>query len=376
MKYPLLLASCFAALLLSQVPEERTGVGRTQDGGFVLNSGWKLHPAGRQQPLDTFPMSTALSPDGRFLLVMNAGYNPPSIEVFEAQSLKRVSGSPVPDAWLGMAFSPNGKLVYIGGGSQAAVFEFSLSNDGELRAERTYPIVPEATRTHADFVGDVALSPDGRLIYAAGLHQNTIFVINPQSGMIIEKFRTGRRPYRILFHPDGKSFFVSSWADGMVYHHEADSGRQIIRHRVAPHPTDMVWREKKTALEEGEETPWKARLYVAAENTNNVYVIGVSEGKELRTLEMINTELVPKQPVGMTPSALALSPDGQRIYIVCSDANAVAVADVSESRSRVLGFIPTGWYPTAARVLHDGRLLVLNGRGDGIRPKPTGNAPS
>jgi hypothetical protein len=107
-----------------------------------------------------------------------------------------------------------------------------------------------------------------------------------------------------------------------------------------------------------------------------VYVIGVSEGKELRTIETINVELSPRQPAGMTPSALALSPDAQRLYVVCSDANAVAVADVSENRSRVLGFIPTGWYPTAARVLSDGRLLVLNGRGDGTRPKPSGSSPS
>jgi hypothetical protein len=78
----------------------------------------------------------------------------------------------------------------------------------------------------------------------------------------------------------------------------------------------------------------------------------------------------------MTPSALALSPDAQRLYVVCSDANTIAVADVSENRSRVLGFLPTGWYPTAARVLQDGRLVVLNGRGDGTRPKPSGNSPS
>ena len=61
--------------------------------------------------------------------------------------------------------------------------------------------------------------------------------------------------------------------------------------------------------------------------------------------------MTPRQPLGMTPSALALSPDGKRLYVVCSDANAVAVVDVSEDRSDVLGFIPTGWYPTAARSL-------------------------
>ena len=53
----------------------------------------------------------------------------------------------------------------------------------------------------------------------------------------------------------------------------------------------------------------------------------------------------------MTPRGLALSPDGKRLYVACSDANAVAVVDVSQERSHVEGFIPTGWYPTAVRVL-------------------------
>jgi DNA-binding beta-propeller fold protein YncE len=44
------------------------------------------------------------------------------------------------------------------------------------------------------------------------------------------------------------------------------------------------------------------------------------------------------------------------------------VADVSAPRSHLMGLIPVGWYPTAARVLADGRLLVLNARGPGSYP--------
>jgi hypothetical protein len=73
----------------------------------------------------------------------------------------------------------------------------------------------------------------------------------------------------------------------------------------------------------------------------------------------------------MTPSALALSPDQSRLYVVCSDANAATVVDVTAARSQLLGFVPTGWYPTAARALADGRLVVLNGKGSGIQ---TGSA--
>ena len=32
-------------------------VGPLPDGGFLLNSGWTIRPAGQQVPVDTFPMS-------------------------------------------------------------------------------------------------------------------------------------------------------------------------------------------------------------------------------------------------------------------------------------------------------------------------------
>jgi hypothetical protein len=42
--------------------------------------------------------------------------------------------------------------------------------------------------------------------------------------MVIERYQTGRRPYRILFHPDGKSFFVSHWADSSVGQYDTATG--------------------------------------------------------------------------------------------------------------------------------------------------------
>jgi len=367
-----------AAILVSQ-PSPREQVGPVP-GGYLLNSGWTIRPAGKQTPLDTFPMSMALAPDGKHLLVLNAGYRPPSISVLDLASAAEIGRTPVPDGWLGLAFAPNSELVYAGGGSQAAVFEFRFRN-GRLEPARTFPVVPEEKRTHRDFIGDVAFPPAGRLLYAADLFQDSIVVINPQSGRVIERFKTGRRPYRILFHPDGKSFFVSSWTDGAVYHHNADDGALLSRVRLAPHPTDMVWREGKAKQDEGEEDKkseswYSARLFVAAASTNTVQVVGVSDSKVLRVVESVNVALTPRQPLGMTPSALAVSADGSRLFVACSDAHAVAVADISGARSRVLGFLPTGWYPTAVRSLADGRLVVLNGKGVRSYPNPKGPNPT
>src|SRR5580700_5817260 len=93
------LAVAFISLaaLLSSQPAPREQVGPLPNGTFLLNSGWRLDPAGKQVPLDTLPMSTALSPDGKYLLVLNCGYRPPSITVIETASGRVVSKTPAPD---------------------------------------------------------------------------------------------------------------------------------------------------------------------------------------------------------------------------------------------------------------------------------------
>jgi hypothetical protein len=109
-----------AASLLSQAPpgggQERVGL--LSDGGFLLNSGWRITPAGKQVPLGTLPMATALSPDGKYLLILNGGFRPPSISVLRADTAEELGRTAVPDAWLGLTFSPDGKAVYVGGGSR------------------------------------------------------------------------------------------------------------------------------------------------------------------------------------------------------------------------------------------------------------------
>ena len=364
-----MLLAIAAAALLSQ-PSPREQVGPLPDGSFLLSSGWRIQPAGTQIPVDTLPMATALTPDKKYLLVLNGGYNPPSVSVIDIAAAKELSRSPVPDAWLGLAITKAGDRVYVGGGSRAAVYEFTLAS-GVLKPSRVFPVVADKDRKPEDFIGDVELAPDGHLLYAADLYRDSVVVINPQSGFILKRIKTGRRPYRILFHPSGKSFYVSSWSDGSIGQYDANTGDRIALVRVAPHTTDMVW-----LTGEVEDLPGvSARLFVSASNTNSVYVLGATESGDLARIEAINLSLTPRQPLGITPSGLGLSADGKRLFVACSDANAAAVVDITGARSHVLGFVPTGWYPTRAFGLPDGRLGVLNGRGLRSYPNPAGPNP-
>lgn len=367
-----LLALC--ALLGSQTaPREQ--VGPLAGGGFLLNSGWKLDPAGKQIPLDTLPMSSVVTPDGKYMLVLNCGYKPPSITVIDLAEGSVKGSTPVPDAWLGLAISPRGDRVYTSGAQRASIIEFSLQ-DGVLHQTREFPVNPGPTKAAHDFIGDVVFDPAGRLLYAADMYNDAIVVVNPQSGMVVGRVKTGRRPYRILFQPGGKYFYVSHWADGTVGQYETASGSSTgPATRIGAHPTDLLWLPGAPEQAEGGPAPYVARLFVAAANTNNVYSVGVSSDNELNVVEAINVALTARHPLGMTPSALALSADKKRLFVACSDANAVAVVDISADRSRVEGFIPVGWYPTAVRALPNGGLIAINGKGSRSYPNPEGPSP-
>ncbi|WP_321473425.1 bifunctional YncE family protein/alkaline phosphatase family protein [uncultured Paludibaculum sp.] len=354
-------------------------VGPTADGGFLMNTGWLLKPAGRQVQLQTLPMASAVSPGGKYLVILQAGSQPPSVSLHEPGSLKELDRLVLPDAWLGLAFAPVGDVFYVSGGATATVMEIAISHQAKLELRRTFTVVPAENRKATDLIGDVTLSPNGRLVYAAAVLRNSIFVINPQSGMVIEEWKTAHRPYRILFHPDGRSFYVTGWGDGSLYHHNAESGEILARYSVGLQPMDMVWRDKAPEADPGEDPPqYKARLFVAVAGSNHVAVFGVNADKSMFRVDSISGVTASNsQPSGMTPSALAVSPDGNTLYVVCSDSNAVSRVAIAGKRGMVEGLIPTGAYPTSARVLPDGQLLVLNGRtpqGGGsasIIPNPT-----
>ena len=174
---------------------------------------------------------------------------------------------------------------------------------------------------------------------------------------VSRKYPVGRRPYRLL--STAGRLYVSNWGDQSVSVLDPGSGKLLSTIKTGSHPTDLL-------LHEG-------RLYVACGNTNSVFVHDAQSGA-LR--EQINVALHPKSPPGTTPNALAISPDGKRLYVANADNNDVAVVALGERESTVQGFIPTGWYPTAVLASPDGRrLYIANGKGERSYPNPNGPQP-
>lgn len=72
------------AALAAVGPADTRTAGPRPDGTSVLPTGWTVTPAGSQHQLGEKPFGTALSPDGRTLLVSNDGDGTESLQAVDA----------------------------------------------------------------------------------------------------------------------------------------------------------------------------------------------------------------------------------------------------------------------------------------------------
>jgi DNA-binding beta-propeller fold protein YncE len=366
-----------ALVLLAAALGAQQRVGRLPDGGAILPNGWPLTPAGEQIELSTLPMALELGPNAERAIVLNAGFLAPSLSVVDLSTRKVAQTIALRDAWLGLAASPARDKHYVGGGASGSVFELTWK-DGALEPAREFRAVDPTALGARDFIGDVRPSADGRLLYAANVFQDEIVTLNASSGIRIGGFRTGARPYRIRLGLEPDTMWISHWGGASVGLYRISEGRMLQAVPTGGLPADflIVPGELEPGPGEEDSPPIVARLFVVSANTNSVWVYGLTAGQNPRLLERIALGPSPVAPAATAPTALAASPDGKRLYIVCSGNNLIAVADIEATRAELIGAIPTGWYPTAALAHPDGSLLYLNGKGRGSHPSPDGPDPT
>src|SRR5213080_1329239 len=105
-----MLARIGLALLAAPVLAAPPG---PQGGGVtLLPNGWRIAPAGRHITVGDLPLAMVESPDGRYLVVSNDGYAKPTLAVVDTARLIVKSRVPVENAWLGLAWHPDGRRLY------------------------------------------------------------------------------------------------------------------------------------------------------------------------------------------------------------------------------------------------------------------------
>src|SRR5712691_3091947 len=329
-----------APLITTAVP------GSLSDGTLLLANGWRLAPAGRHLTVGTLPLNLVLSPDGRYAVVTNNGVNKPTLSVIDVANWSVKTTTVVDQAWYGLAWHPDGTKLYSSGAAQNTVREFSFA-DGVITPSRTFtlPVVTGDT-----FAGGIAVSRDGRRLFVTRVFAMTLSAIDLTTGLVTKTVQLPSEPYASLVSPDGQLVYVSLWGGSAVQVYTADSLVLVGEMIAGDHPNAMA------LSADGR------RLFVACGGSAAVWVFDTFSGE---AIEQISTNLFAEAPPTSTPNSVAISPDGRSMLVANADINAVAVVDISNgARSFFEGFIPAGWYPTAAVFSRDGKqILILDGKG-------------
>jgi YVTN family beta-propeller protein len=325
----------------------------------LLVSGWKTTPAGRQLASGDMILSGQVSPDGKLFAFTNTGYTHHALHLIDLTTEKEIATFQMEQAWSGLAFSPKGDRIYVSNGASYKASDIQLfdrwDNGGWKEARVGYTLYGALKEQTA--VAWVGTSPDGGLLYALNNSDQHLYVVDTHGGRAVARVRVGDHPISARLSKDGRTLYVANLGSANVAIVDvSESSRPAIAGTLAtdPHPNDVALTSD-------------GRLFVSCGNTNNVIAFDL---KSRQRLEVISTALGPKAPAGSTPNSLAVSPDSKRLYVANADNNSVSVIDIADrGKSRPLGFLPTGWYPTLVVTAADGkRVIVGSGKGNGTGP--------
>ena len=352
-------------------------------GGFALPNGWRITPAGPAvADLNDLVLKLTPSPDGRVIAAVHSGYLPHGITLLDARTHRMVQELPVKSTWLGLAWSPDGRTLYASGGNAngekkvvataAPVYAFRY-RDGRL-AETPSARFSDSSLGKEVWWSGLAVDARRGLLYAANrggsAEPTNVVAFDVRTGAVRRRMRVGVNPYEVRLSPDGSRLFASNWSDRTVSVIDLGRGGATKTLATGPNPNDMLV------------TP-DGRLFVVCSGDNTVRVF---DTRTLQPVETLSTALHPRAPEGSTPNALAYDARRRLLFAANADNNDVAVFDVKDrARSTAVGFIPTGWYPSALTVAEKGRALYvgatkgegghadLKGPGSPLASKPGGD---
>jgi DNA-binding beta-propeller fold protein YncE len=384
---------------------------------------WMRPIPGQPQRLNSLPMTMAVSPDGRYVVTVNAGYGTyesqyeQSLAVLDTQSgaladfpddrtLARVAKQTL---FSGLAFSRDGSHLYASMGSVTdphgkekddtgsgiVVYRFA---EGKIEPERFIHLPLQqlasgrTTRLIGEKEGDkgvpfpaaiAVVEKDGaeKLLVADNLSDD-VLLIDPATGAIEHRFDLSESdavpstyPGALVLSKDGHRAYVALWNASEIV--ELDLANNTIGRKLALlKPTNAVAPSTHPcafALSADGKT-----LYVALANRDAVAAVNVGPG-QFAVKGYFDTRLPGQSYFGAEPLAVALNDSGRRLYVANMASDAVAVIDTRKLTGKAArtgmvepdGFVPTDWLPFSMVFLpssNGGKLYVATAKGQGTGP--------
>jgi YVTN family beta-propeller protein len=402
-------------------------------GVTILPNGRFLKPAGRHVPVARWPHGLLLAPDGSFAFVASDGVG--QIVTGWEGTAPQVTALPAPDSpprrhenGGALALAPDGRTLYWSGGDGGSVYVMDL-RERKRSTEISLNASVNGRLFDDSFAMDLQLSGDGRYLYCADVTNFRLAVIDTAKRRVVGSVPVGRYPYALatagsrvyvanvgMFEYDAISEPAPGAGDprGLTYpaygfpSKEAREGVEVEGRRVPglgdanapaafsvwgvdvarPEAPRVVGRIKTGLLvgapSDGSKTIGGSApnfvvargdaLYVSNGNNDLIERIDVTT-QRVTAQGRVRPSALTAHLRGVGPAGMALSPDGRRLYVAESGINAVGVVDTRTLR--VLGQIPTAWYPYRVSVAPDGRrLLCICFKGFGNGPNAGKGVPS
>jgi YVTN family beta-propeller protein len=272
------------------------------------------------------------------------------VEVSTARVLRTI---PVGRRPRGIAGSPDGSRIYIANSDANSI---TVVNAASLAILDTLPagIDPEG----------LAVGRDGSRLYVTNENDSALSIVDPVARRVARRVAVGTEPEMAVVSPDGRWVAVSNESSHDVYLIDA-AGDVVTRIPVPENPRGMRF------------TRDSQRLYVASERAQSISLVDIARraivrraptggtrpvdvmlshderrlyvshggSGDLRVLDAATFELVTAVPVGPRAWWMAMTPDGQYLWITVGRANEVVVVDTTShavSARIAAGLLPWG----------------------------------
>jgi len=407
-------------------------------GETIIPNGRIITPAGKCFTVAPHPYGLAISSDGNLAVTANSGTSPLAITILRNLNsanpvIQQIPPGPATDkgvlasVFMGLAISPDQKVVYVAGGQENKVFIFDITSGTKLGFIDCSGKDGDADFTNG-YIGDLVLNHDGSRLYAVDQVGFRMMVIDPLQKKILYNVPVGRYPFGIALSPDEKTVYVANvgmyeyslvkrkkngkWKNGTIdfpaykYGSEesekgifndsiqipalgpvnADESFSVWAVRLPKNSKPEVTAKIKTGTLVGqmvEDFPAVGGsspnsivasdkyVFISNGSNDNITVLDARKKTIIKHISLCPDERISKLR-GIIPFGLDISPDGKRVYVAESGLNAIAVIDVVTLS--VKGHIPTAWFPAKIKATPDGKKLVIaNAKGYGSGPNGGSN---
>ena len=404
-----------------------------KSGKTVIPNGRFVEPAGKSIVTAPHPYGLCLSPDGNIAVTANSGTSPLSITIVrnilsQQPDVQQVPPGPSTDrgvlasVFMGLAISPDNQTIYVAGGQTNKIFLFDVSS-GEKKGEIDCSSISEKMDYSHGYIGDLVLSKDGKTLYAVDQIGFRMLIVDTETKRLTYSVPVGRYPFGICLSPDEKKVYVANvgmFQYNLIKGTGPDSakikpigfpafafGSEEMKEGIHNDTIDIPGLGDPNAIEafsvfaiglsNGTKPEIIAKIktghlvgamvegipavggsspnsmvatdkyvFVSNATNDNISVISSEKDTVIRTIYLKPDDRI-KQFRGVIPFGLALSPDQKRLYVAESGINAVAVINIPDFK--VLGHIPTGWFPSKVKISKDGKkMIVANAKGFGSGP--------